>query len=377
MTFRSKLLKSAIFIPFSIPLLGFFLGLNFELNQINHLQNFLIGTRSPFPVAIAPLTYAGDLSMGKIIWLDNELILVPAFSHGSQTNADRLMRGSPGIYIWNTKTGDYNRYASLTSFPPILCYRNGLIVYSEGRSGQSKFHLKAWPSGEERPLNRFDDWWKQPEYVDCVNKESWMRPEHSNATTVSLQRGDGYLKLGMSKRSGHSSISKENQNELVLFYSPNRDDRTELPIRLKEMHFAKTTYFDYEKQYLIVPSMPADQPFNGKLTSWPANKPQPIYSITKDGLKEIIMLPSGLWQGAAVVAPTRKGLFVVSNTVPSGNSINAGGYLLVNGKMEKLYDHLTTSFGVSPNGCKIAFSTSDHDPSTKDFIKSINVCDKY
>ena len=71
--------------------------------------------------------------------------------------------------------------------------------------------------------------------------------------------------------------------------------------------------------------------------------------------------------------PTRQGLFWVSNKT-RGNSKDAGGWLLKDGKVTKLFDQLVDGAGVSPDGCTIAYANNDFDPKTTEYVQAIDLC---
>jgi hypothetical protein len=44
--------------------------------------------------------------------------------------------------------------------------------------------------------------------------------------------------------------------------------------------------------------------------------------------------------------------------------------------MIKLFDHLVSAAGVSPDGCKIAYANNDFTPETREYVQVINLCEK-
>lgn len=106
--------------------------------------------------------------------------------------------------------------------------------------------------------------------------------------------------------------------------------------------------------------------------SWTKDEPVPIYLISPDGTVETIEIPPGIWHPHAVY-PTREGLFWVSNDTRT-NSRDAGGWLLKDGKVTKLFDQLVDGAGVSPDGCTIVYANNDFNPKTTEYVQAIDLC---
>jgi hypothetical protein len=85
-------------------------------------------------------------------------------------------------------------------------------------------------------------------------------------------------------------------------------------------------------------------------------------------------VPYGTWVIPHMAWPTRQGLFLASSHAPSTNSLQAGGWLLKHGRMVKLFDHLVSAAGVSPDGCKIAYANNDFNPQTTEYVRVIDLC---
>jgi hypothetical protein len=95
--------------------------------------------------------------------------------------------------------------------------------------------------------------------------------------------------------------------------------------------------------------------------------------LSPDGKVETLEIPYGTWLPYAAFL-TRRGLFWVSNNAPSGHSRQAGGWIMKNGKVIKLFDQLVDAAGVSPDGCKIAYANNDFDPKTTEYVQVIDLC---
>jgi hypothetical protein len=133
-------------------------------------------------------------------------------------------------------------------------------------------------------------------------------------------------------------------------------------------------FSEYGQSYLIVPSRPKSWDINRGGGPWPAGTPKPIYVLSSDGGLQTVDIPPGSWQNLDHAYVTTKGIFIASNSTTGANSKTAGGWLLHDGKLTKLFDHLVSGAGVSPDGCKIAYSNNDFNPKTIKYVQVIDLC---
>ncbi|MEN6585776.1 MAG: hypothetical protein ABFE02_06965 [Sulfuricella sp.] len=304
------------------------------------------GTKSPYPVKSSGLLFGGNISFSPIYWLDNDRVLLPGYSrkHPQSTDGTDPATKGFGVYIWNTSNNTYVRHADFNTPRWFLCFNKGFIAYSIGSQGEedrgSKYILKAGMLGHEKRLPTEIFWKFHPELKQCHEPKAEVRPEHRGGGIDFLRAEDGYLYAGAATASeGHYTINAQNQNEPVKFYQPGRAEPISLPILPKET-FQVETFSEYGRKYLIIPSRPKSRDFSSSDESWPPGTPKPIYLLSRDGTVETIEVPAGPWVTMDAAYITAKGIFIVSNNAVGANSSNAGGWLLHDGKITKLFDQL-------------------------------------
>ena len=375
MKLRKKFLKYNISIRFFVLLAVTISQTGCDFGQVAKLANLIFSTHSPYPVEVSKLAYAASISTRPIIWIDNDRILIPGATPTSTGEAEKSSDFLFGLYIWDTKNDTYTLHKRLKDTPAVLCYHNGNLIYSVASVPNQDPVLIGGPLGEEKELQPQVENSKWPELTTCKNlqPETDVLPEHSSVFTEQLRKGDGYLYLGLKKSFLNNSDGKKDTEHIKL-YSFKENSLIDLPILLKEYSSSTTTYSEYGNKYVFVPGWPKDRPYSNNQTSWPLDKPLLIYIFSSEGKVSTTMVPPGHWNGRPLALPTKKGLLIVTNNAPGANSKNAGGYLLTDKKMIKLYDHLTNGIGVSPNGCKVVFSYNDYNRWTKDYMKVIDLC---
>lgn len=198
-----------------------------------------------------------------------------------------------------------------------------------------------------------------------------MRFQHKeNVSTMIyvLRPEDGYIYVG----SG-DPLRPGDPNGHLKLYRSEKSQPIDLPILVKEMYSgAKFSYSDYLGKYVLVPATWRDRDVANSNNVWPKDQPYPIYLISPNGKVDVIEIPPGIWHPHAAF-PTRQGLFWVSNDT-RGNSKDAGGWLLKDGKVTKLFDQLVDGAGVSPDGCTIVYANNDHNPKTTEYLQAIDLC---
>jgi hypothetical protein len=252
-----------------------------------------------------------------------------------------------------------------------MCFNDGYIAYSiDGDQKSHRFTLKAGKLGSETVLPATSDG-KHPELDQC---NGWPRIEgRSDARIYDLRPDDGKIFVAKSDDPG-LSINAKNQNNHVLLYRPGSSTPIELPILAKEMDFAaKLSYSQYAKRYVLIPHTWRSHDAPGRIDGWPSNISQPIYLISANGDVSTTEIPSGTWRASAAF-PTQRGLFWISNETVHRESKSAGGWLLENGKAQKLFENLVDTAAVSPDGCKIVYQTNDFNKDTIDQLQLIDIC---
>jgi len=310
------------------------------------------------------------IGMSPIYWLDNDRVLFPGYANEKRVGPDgKETWAPPGIFIWDTKSNTYVRHADLQRGHWFICFNKGFLGYSTDgdMQGEQKV-IKAGMLGLEKELSRSVPWKLHPELDQCDDPVAEIRPDHRGTPIVHLRPQDGYIYVGRIGELGRF----RNPDDPVKLYRPGQEAPVTLSILAKEMS-AKLSYSEYAGKYTIIPDTWKERDVHSSINRWPQGHPFPIYLLAPDGKLETLEIPSGTWFPEMVFL-TRKGLFWVSNSAPSANSKQAGGWLLQDGKVTKLFEHLVDGAGVSPDGCKIAYANNDFNPKTAEFVQVIELC---
>ena len=336
----------------------------------------LSGHGPKFEAKSSGLLFGKKMGVSTIYWLDNDRALFPAYANEKRIGPDgKETWAPPGIFIWDTKNNTYIRHADLQRGPWFLCFHKGFLGYSiDGDMQGEQKVIKAGILGQEVELPKNIFWKLHPELARCHDPKAEILPEHRSAVVKYLRPQDGYIYVGQPEKPGGHAIWLHNQNDRVKFFRSGQADLIALPILAKELNFSsKFSYSEYATKYLIIPHTWRGRDVSSSIETWPNGTPIPIYLLSPDGKVETIEIPYGTWQPAAAFM-TRRGLFWVSNDAPSTNSKQAGGWLLQDGKITKLFEHLVDGAGVSPDGCKIAYANNDFNPKTAEFVQVIELC---
>lgn len=350
----------------------------------------LFGTKSPWPVTESRLAYGTRFEGDPIYWLDNDRVLVPGYERHADVPVGKEAPGtftSLGLYVWDTKKNTYERLSGLRP-RYTLCYNDGFIVYtplSEGENEEAAYRVREGPLGHENekllsPTSTPIDYERgQPAYAPCprIDPAKRLRPEHVGRHVPAwfLKEEDGYFSAGVSVVPGEG-FSREQRNLPVRLYRAGNANPIDLPILAKETNYgAKLRYSSYAKRYVFVPHTWRETSPNTSQSEWPSDRPMPVYLLATSGDVQTINVPYGTWVPPHMALPTKQGLFIASSNAPSTNSKQAGGWMLKDSRMIKLFDHLVTAAGVSPDGCKIAYANNDFTPETTEYVRVINLCE--
>lgn len=345
------------------------------LSGCDVLQNIgLTGQDQKFETKSSGLGFGKRIGVSPIYWLDNDRALFPGYANEKRIGPDgKEVWTPPGIFIWDTKGNTYVRHADLQRGHWFLCFNRGFLGYStDGDMRGEQKVIKAGMLGQEKELSRSVPWKLHPELDQCDDPVAEIRPDHRGASVAHLRPQDGYIYVGPYRDDSPGILLRP--DEPVHFFQAKKDDRLPLSILAKELDSNfKLSYSAYADRYIIVPGNARSRDMTKSDRSWPRGQPIPIYLLSPGGKLETIEIPYGTWYPAAAFM-TRRGLFWVSNDAPSTNSKQAGGWLLQDGKMTKLFEHLIDGAGVSPDGCKIAYAYNDYNRSTTEFVHVIELC---
>lgn len=350
----------------------------------------LFGTKSPWPVIESRLAYGTRFEGDPIYWLDNDRVLIPGYERHADVPVGKEAPGtftSLGLYVWDTKKNTYDRLSGLRS-RYVLCYNDGYIVYTpleEGEDEEAAYRVREGPLGHEEekllsPSSTPIDYDRgQPAYSPCprIDPAKRLRPDHVGRHVPAwfLKEEDGYLSTGNPLEPG-SGITPKTQDDPVKLYSSSQAEPIALPLLAKELDAgSKLRFSPYIERYVITPSNWKERDLRSSLGDWPRARPMPVYLLAPDGKADAVEVPYGTWLPPHMAWPTRQGLFIASSNAPTANSKQAGGWLSKDGRMIKLFDHLVSAAGVSPDGCKIAYANNDFKPETTEYVRIINLCE--
>lgn len=343
------------------------------LSGCDALQSVALpGRGTKFEPKSSGLMFGKRISVSPIYWLDNDRVLFPGYTNEKHTDPDgKEVWAPPGVFIWDTKSNTYVRHADLQRGHWFLCFNKGFLGYSiDGDMQGEQKVIKAGRLGQEKELSRSVPWKVHPELDQCDEPVAEIRPDHRGSWVLQLRPQDGYIYVGQTDEPLHLL----NPDVPVKLYRPGLEAPIALPILAKELRSsAKISYSEYAGKYIIIPDTWKERDVHSSINTWPRNHPYPIYLLSPDGQLETIEIPYGTWYPEMAFL-TRRGLFWVSNSAPSAYSKQAGGWLLQDGKVTKLFEHLVDGAGVSPDGCKIAYANNDFNPKTAEFVQVIELC---
>lgn len=336
----------------------------------------MLETKAPYPVKSSGLAFGrGFGNLEPVYWLDNERAMFAAFAPITvkEPNGQEKISGTPlGIYIWDVKHNTYKRYADLEKSAWILQYDHGNIAYSLESDPHGNVVAMIGKMGEEKRVTLKGGGGILPELLPSRGPGLRFRHEEGGVSTMfhDLLPQHGYIHVGSGPAG--STINKNNQNDHPKLHRPGSTQPIELPILAKEMSPCEFSYSEYLGKYVLLPGRSRRHVMGTATPDWGKDEAVPIYLISPDGKVETIEIPSGYWHPLAVF-PTRQGILWVSNDTRT-NSRDAGGWLLKDGKVTKLFDQLVDGAGVSPDGCTIVYANNDHNPKTTEYVQAIDLC---
>lgn len=331
----------------------------------------------------------------RLYWLDNDRVFVPGYAPDDKL-FDENDKPKKGLYILDTRNNTYVRHADLGHYSR-FCFNEGFVTYTvSGKMGdavETNRHMEG-KFGEEKllPLGAKQNasLGNKSTYTECprTDREKRLRPEHValekahfSVGAMFLRPEDGYIYSGRCRTeycAGRGSSDRDNFDEPVKLYRPDRADPIELPILGKELGLS--SYFRYVawiNKYLIVPATRKDTPIDYSY-SLTGKAPYRVYLMSPNGEIETIVIPDGKWLRPSNAAWTRGGLYFNGNM---GTEQGEGGWLLKpDGKLKRIFELTEPTDAisvVSPDGCKLAVPVSAYrDKPRNPFIRVVDFCFK-
>lgn len=306
--------------------------------------------------------------MTSVFWMDNRRVIFVGFAHKRSPNDEGPEK--PGIYIWDTKTGELTEYRW-----PIrggLCYSNGYINYSlRWDRAADTVYLMEGPLGNERSVAwnpKRDRGRTFPDRINC-KRDTYLRydADEPKRSILPLKSGEGYVDFGLAHASKPTN---------AYYYSGVGAKPVELPFNRESVSWSLAEYFRFKGAYLLWDHVLPDN----IRRPWNATDCLPAWWLNSDGTTEELCIPSGPWSrrfASVLVEPTKRGFFIVSHGFsPDGAPGVAGGYLVAQGgRARKVISGYVETASVSPNGCRLAFSHATKSiPVALRTLKVVDVC---
>lgn len=325
---------------------------------------------SPYPI-IDSGVWATNSFPGDVYWLDNERVLFLGSEQGKSVSKEH-----EAVAVWDTKKNSVTvQKRNISS----LCYRNGIVLLGQKidnpAGGPWKYRFFRGPLGKEQPYEK--DPKDLPDPLNCRTVKTNVGHERGHGGRYLIE-GHGYIDLG----DKHAS---PRMNPPVVFLKKGDSQGLALPFGVRQVE--RIDYVDFKGAYFLYGWF--FDPSTGVVKSpWPNSTPHPAWWLTPEGTVTEVMIPPGSWNAGGSVRfdPTKKGMTITYHGgFKSYNDPGAQGVYLVqeNGDTQKIITGFAIRVGISPDGCKIAFShapnlESDRRPTDKNrrTLKMIDLCSK-
>lgn len=308
------------------------------------------------------------VEMRSLAWLDQSRLMFAGYTPGKYSGPSRLSaeRIDPGIFIWDTESGQVTRVSDEVGF----CYADGWGHFRSRTDGHTdgsgttylpELKVRFGPFGKEK--TKICPHVKGQTYAKGCLVEIFALNMSCKAVEYERQKpplpqwgfiraqlrsGDGVI---LSQYGDHPANWEQARESLHLF-SPRHPSGKALPITERE-GINSVTYAAFERKYVVVGESQKDTRL-GLLTTWPEGKPQPIYLMTPEGETEVIEVPK---------LPESAGIFIAQLTraglVYHGVHGRTGGGVFLyrpGGRHEALDRGKVGTITVTPDGCKVAWA---------------------
>jgi hypothetical protein len=278
-----------------------------------------------------------------VYWLDNDRLVFI----GVRPSERRNLKGAPyGLFLWDLKTGRITQQDDVRIENADLCVYRGYIRLDytsdygvppvsrawfvlEGTWGKlTKALINEQAREESRRNERFLNYHTCREYKPAELPPKGLR-------VYPLLPGE-FISRDRDAQPGEVVHPK---------YWPRHGSPVTLSLTAHDVGVAR--YSEYLNTYVL-----DEAPFHFLFGETVVRR---SWLLDRDGRTRDFTPPTGPWmRGSTSVAPTRRGLFLVSHAVSGAGNGAAGGYLLDGAALKRVVSGLPTSFDVSPNGCRVA-----------------------
>ena len=323
---------------------------------------------SPYPIVDSGVWASTNWS-GDVYWLDNERVLFLGSEDGKP-----VAKEHEALVLWDTTKNSVTIQKHNISS---LCYRNGIVLLGQKidnpAGGPWKYRFFRGPLGEEQPYGQ--DSKDLPDDLNCRAVKTNAGHDRGHAGRYLLE-GHGYLDLGDKRASPR-------MNPPVMFFKGKDSEGLALPFGVRQVE--RIDYVDFKGAYFLYEWF-----FNSSTgvvkIPWPNSSSHPVWWLTPEGKVTEERILSGVWNNGGSVRfdPTKKGVAITFHGgFKSYSDPGTQGVYLVreDGKVQKILTGFAIRVGVSPDGCKIAFShapnlEADRRPNDKNrrTLKMIDLC---
>lgn len=323
----------------------------------------------PYPIVDSGV-WATNSFPGDVYWLDNQRVLFLGSEHGKPVSKEH-----EAVVVWDTAKNSVTVQKHNISS---LCYRNGIVLLGQKidnpAGGPWKYRFFRGSLGKEQPYEKDPEDLPDPLNCRTVKTNAGSERDHSGRYLI---EGHGYLDLG----DKHAS---PRMNPPVMFFKEADPKGVALSFGVRQIESIE--YYDFKKAYFLYGGF-----FNASTgvvtTPWPKTMHHPAWWLTPEGTVTEVMIPSGVWNsgGSVQLTPSQQGILVTyhGGVKSDRDPGTQGGYLVQdNGMTQKLIGGFVHHIGLSPGGCKIAFSHAPNaeadrlDQKNRRTLKMIDLCPK-
>lgn len=286
---------------------------------------------------------AGDLE--NYWWIDNDRVMFEGYEAGTEDpdweKKSREQRQAEGRYYRPLKGGFYTwdvRKNTVTLYRRDVwnfCYEDGEAYFRKLGEGPEKFIDMRGPLGKEREIAGAKPG-SRPDQRSFKHYPCWVEGEPRARGMVPLRRDWGTIVMGVP--------TPQQPNDPVLFIPP-QGDSIVLPILRNKWGYV--IYAPWRDRYLLVDD-------SANTTKMPE-----VWWLLKDGRTEAIPIPHTGYQSASFL-PVKPGIVMTGYWRPGVRRPEEMFLLADDGSVSSFArawrDRGQFRKGISPNGCRVAFS---------------------
>lgn len=314
-----------------------------------------------------------------VYWIDNEQVLFLGGGPRDQ-KAPGTQQGNAreGLYIWNAESGAINAVDERLTTLQSVCFR-------------SAFTWKSPPKDDGPIVQGYVRYVYKHETTFYVGFGMLFRARERELDVQAIRDGISDVSPVSCKEFNPKQLKKRyGENPLPLLEPGEYLDRTSQdPARAQPLRYfpesggaavaltkipptavlATPRYSEYSKKYV----------FKELRSDMGPNSPMKMWMLDRSGGIQEFVLPTGPWMsGSPDAMPSRNGWFVTSTAVAVASPGHAGGYVASKGSVTRAVVGWPRSFAISPSGCRVAISISDHERKevSAPKIKMIDLCSK-